>query len=103
MSVTPLLKLKPNCTKKQGNETCVCVYMCCSTCLSFCCRIKLVVSEDDVRKSYQRAMDSMARLNRTAARLMHKYNAHGSTDITGKLVQPVVDGTFGIKAILMEQ
>ena len=49
-------------------------------------RIKLVVSEDDVRKSYQRAMDSMARLNRTAARLMHKYNAHGSTDITGTLM-----------------
>ena len=49
-------------------------------------RIKLVVSEDDVRKSYQRAMDSMARLNRTAARLMHKYNAHGSTDITGTVL-----------------
>jgi selenophosphate synthase len=31
-------------------------------------------------------MDSMARLNRTAARLMHKYNAHGSTDITGKTI-----------------
>lgn len=28
-------------------------------------RIKLVVSEDDVRKAYQRAMDSMARLNKT--------------------------------------
>lgn len=28
-------------------------------------------------------MDSMARLNRTASRLMHKYNAHGATDITG--------------------
>ena len=28
-------------------------------------RIKLVVSEDDVRKAYQRSMDSMARLNRT--------------------------------------
>lgn len=27
-------------------------------------RIKLVVNEDDVRKAYQRAMDSMARLNR---------------------------------------
>jgi len=27
-------------------------------------RIKLVVSEDDVRKAYQRSMDSMARLNR---------------------------------------
>jgi selenide,water dikinase len=46
-------------------------------------RIKLVVSEDDVRKAYQRAMFSMARLNRVAARLMHKYNAHGATDITG--------------------
>jgi len=45
----------------------------------------------------------MARLNRTAARLMHKYNAHGSTDITGELRQPVVDGTFGVKAILTEQ
>lgn len=46
-------------------------------------RIKLVVSEEDVRKAYQRAMFSMARLNRMAARLMHKYNAHGATDITG--------------------
>lgn len=46
-------------------------------------RIKLVVSEEDVRKAYHRAMDSMSRLNRVAARLMHKYNAHGSTDITG--------------------
>lgn len=46
-------------------------------------RIKLVVSEDDVRKAYQRSMDSMARLNRIAARLMHKYNAHGATDVTG--------------------
>ena len=48
-------------------------------------RIKLVVSQDDVRKAYQRAMDSMARLNRTSARLMHKYNAHGATDVTGVL------------------
>lgn len=46
-------------------------------------RIKLVVSEEDVRKAYHRAMDSMARLNRIAARLMHKYNAHGATDVTG--------------------
>jgi len=46
-------------------------------------RIKLVVTEDDVKKAYARAMDSMARLNRTTARLMHKYNAHGATDITG--------------------
>merc|ERR1719150_2680091 len=46
-------------------------------------RIKLVVSEEDVRKAYQRGMDSMARLNRTGARLMHKYTAHGATDVTG--------------------
>ena len=47
-------------------------------------RVKLVISKDEVRKAYQRAMDSMARLNRTAARHMHKYNAHGATDVTGK-------------------
>ena len=45
-------------------------------------RIKLVVSEEDVRKAYQRSMDSMARLNRIGARLMHKYNAHGATGKT---------------------
>ena len=46
-------------------------------------RIKLVVSEEEVRKGYRRAIDSMARLNRTASRLMHKYNAHAATDVTG--------------------
>lgn len=34
-------------------------------------RIKLVVSEEDVRKGYQRAMDSMARLNRTGTSMLH--------------------------------
>jgi len=46
-------------------------------------RIKQIVTRDEVRKAYNRAMDSMARLNRTAANLMHKYNAHGATDVTG--------------------
>jgi len=46
-------------------------------------RIKMVISQDDVNKAYNRAIDSMARLNRNAARLMHKYNAHGATDVTG--------------------
>jgi len=46
-------------------------------------KIRMVVDEKDVIKAYQRAMSSMARLNRTAAKLMHKYNAHGSTDVTG--------------------
>ena len=34
-------------------------------------RIKLVVSEDDTRKAYQRAMFSMARLNRTGLQKNH--------------------------------
>lgn len=46
-------------------------------------KIRLAVSEDDVRKSYQRAINSMQRLNRKAAELMHTYNAHAATDITG--------------------
>ncbi|XP_030379724.1 selenide, water dikinase-like [Scaptodrosophila lebanonensis] len=46
-------------------------------------RIKKFMSEEMVRKTYFQAVNSMARLNRTAARLMHKYNAHGATDITG--------------------
>jgi selenide,water dikinase len=46
-------------------------------------KIKMVVTEEDVKKAYARAMSSMARLNKGAARLMHKYNAHGATDVTG--------------------
>jgi len=37
-------------------------------------KIKLVVSEEDVRKAYLRSISSMTRLNKTAAQLMHKYN-----------------------------
>lgn len=46
-------------------------------------KIKGVVTENDVRQGYQTAMKSMARLNKTASHLMHKYNAHGCTDVTG--------------------
>ncbi|GLG98799.1 SelD_2 protein [Gryllus bimaculatus] len=46
-------------------------------------RIKGVISEDDVRKAYQRAMNSMTRLNITAASLIHKHNAHCLTDLNG--------------------
>lgn len=46
-------------------------------------KIKLIVGEDDVRLAYLRAMSSMSRLNRVAALLMHKYNAHAATDVTG--------------------
>ncbi|KAL7988281.1 hypothetical protein Chor_007200 [Crotalus horridus] len=46
-------------------------------------KIKLVVSKEDVELAYQEAMFSMAMLNRTAASLMHTFNAHAATDITG--------------------
>ena len=36
-----------------------------------------------MEKAYQNAMQCMARLNRNAADLMHKYDAHGATDVTG--------------------
>jgi len=46
-------------------------------------RIKSVVTVDEVRKAYARAMDSMARLNKIGASLLHKYDAHACTDVTG--------------------
>ena len=39
-------------------------------------KIKLVVTEEDVKKAYLRAMSSMTRLNRVGAQLMHKYNGN---------------------------
>ncbi|MCI4387448.1 hypothetical protein PGIGA_G00074270 [Pangasianodon gigas] len=46
-------------------------------------KIKLVISKEEVEHAYQEAMLNMATLNRTAAALMHKFNAHAATDITG--------------------
>ncbi len=36
-----------------------------------------------VDRAYQVSMDSMSRLNKTGAILMHKYGAHCATDVTG--------------------
>lgn len=41
------------------------------------------ITREQVLRVYFRAMDSMTRLNRTGAELMHKYNSHGATDVTG--------------------
>jgi selenide,water dikinase len=66
-------------------------------------KIAHVISKEDVIKAYNISSDSMARLNRTAARMMHKHGentcciqrallvavshkfvgAHGATDVTG--------------------
>jgi selenide,water dikinase len=46
-------------------------------------KVKDVVTTEQVEEAYTAAMYSMARLNRTGARLMHSYGAHGATDVTG--------------------
>lgn len=42
-----------------------------------------IVTPEQVEEAYEKAMFSMARLNMNAAMLMHKYNAHAATDVTG--------------------
>ena len=49
-----------------------------------------VITRDSAEKAYAAAQASMARLNRVAARLMHRHGAHAATDVTG----------FGIKGHL---
>jgi len=45
--------------------------------------VKDILTKEDVERAYNIAMNSMARLNKTAAKLMHKYKAHAATDVTG--------------------
>jgi len=42
-----------------------------------------VVTEEEAARAYEIAVESMSRLNRNAAILMHKFHAHACTDITG--------------------
>jgi len=42
-----------------------------------------LISKEEVIGAYEYAIDMMARLNRVAATLMHKYRAHAATDVTG--------------------
>lgn len=44
---------------------------------------KCSVSREDVKIAYVAACESMSRLNRNGAILMHKYGSHGATDVTG--------------------
>jgi len=45
--------------------------------------IKDIISKEDALRAYHLSALSMSRLNRNAARLMHKYGAHAATDVTG--------------------
>lgn len=46
-------------------------------------RIADLIDHAEGERAYMEAMRSMVRLNRNAARLMHKYGAHAATDVTG--------------------
>ncbi|KAL7695775.1 selenophosphate synthetase [Lotmaria passim] len=41
------------------------------------------LTRDEIEELYNKATDSMKRLNRNGARLMQKHGAHGATDVTG--------------------
>ncbi|PRP80848.1 hypothetical protein PROFUN_11403 [Planoprotostelium fungivorum] len=41
------------------------------------------ITEEEADQAYRNAVKSMSRLNKNAARLMHKYGAHAATDVTG--------------------
>lgn len=46
-------------------------------------KIKDIVTVEEVKAAYRQGMLSMARLNLTGAKLMHKYKAGAATDVTG--------------------
>jgi len=46
-------------------------------------RIQDVITMEEAERAYNVAMESMSRLNRNAAKLMHKFGAHAATDVTG--------------------
>jgi len=46
-------------------------------------RAEGVLTKEEAEEAYETAIDGMVRLNRNAARLMHQYEAHGATDVTG--------------------
>jgi len=45
--------------------------------------LKDIISPSEIYTAYQTSVKSMTRLNKNSAKLMHKYKAHGATDITG--------------------
>ncbi|KAK6029909.1 selenide, water dikinase [Ostertagia ostertagi] len=44
---------------------------------------ELGLDENKIVRAFQQVTEQMTRLNRNAARMLHKYHAHASTDVTG--------------------
>jgi len=46
-------------------------------------KAQAVINLEEAYSAYDKAVESMTRLNLNAAKLMHKYGAHAATDVTG--------------------
>ena len=46
-------------------------------------RVEAHITHEQVEKAFLDSVDSMARLNRNGAKLMHKHGAKAATDVTG--------------------
>lgn len=70
-------------TKPLGTQVAVNVYQWMDQNLKYWDIIKQQLSENEVQIAYSFASNIMSKLNKKAAILMHKYNAHAATDVTG--------------------
>lgn len=46
-------------------------------------KLKEFLTVDEIQETFDIAVESMSRLNLLGSKLMHKYNAHAATDVTG--------------------
>lgn len=70
-------------TKPLGTQVAVNAYQWLTTSPERWATVASIISKADVVRAFKLSIDSMSRLNRTGARLMRKYGAHGATDVTG--------------------
>lgn len=70
-------------TKPLGTQLAVNVHQWMDTAHARWSKLSTWMTREMALDAYQKAMKSMARLNRKGAELMHKYGAHAATDITG--------------------
>ncbi|XP_055327510.1 inactive selenide, water dikinase-like protein isoform X2 [Paramacrobiotus metropolitanus] len=70
-------------TKPLGTQIAVNAHQWLTTNPEKAAKVRTILTDEEVKQAYLRAMHIMARLNRNAAKLMHVHGAHAATDITG--------------------
>ena len=73
----------PVLTKPLGTRVAVTVYTWLDRALDRLSRVRMIISDEEVVKAYEKAVASMMRLNKTAGTLMRKFRAHAATDVGG--------------------